>query len=81
MSFSRTVFSKIPIIEMVSPAVKQLRQSQCMVCIFRKPKTGSCGTLIIGETVEWKDEKVRLCGCVTDEKTEFKNQHCPIKKW
>lgn len=81
MSFARTIFSKIPLVELVSPAVQQLRQSQCLVCPFYQSSTGSCGPLVIGKNIEWKNQIVHLCGCVISEKSELKNQHCPIKQW
>lgn len=81
MSFSRTIFSKIPIVELASPAVQQLRQSQCNNCKFFQSQTGSCGPIVVGKNIDHLGENVHLCGCITSEKTEIKNQHCPIKKW
>jgi hypothetical protein len=81
MSLTRTVFSKIPLVKLASIPVQQLRQSQCLKCDFYESKTGSCGPLIIGKVVEYKNKKVKLCGCIISEKSEFKNLHCPIKKW
>jgi len=81
MSFVRTIFSRIPLIELASKSVQQFRESQCVDCPFYKFNTGSCGTLIVGETIEWKNEQVHLCGCIISEKSELKNQHCPIKQW
>jgi hypothetical protein len=61
--------------------------SICQKCKFFKASTASCGTLIIGQTVDLEEnnvthykEKIKLCGCVMPVKTKFRFASCPAHK-
>jgi hypothetical protein len=53
----------------------------CKACKFYKAETGSCGTLIVGQTVTHYRNKVKLCGCVMKWKAKYRFSSCPIGKW
>ena len=68
--------------------IQRERLNTCKKCKFFKPLTSSCGTLIIGETVDPEEnsvthykEKIKLCGCVMPVKTKFRFASCPAHKW
>lgn len=71
----------------VPPKVRDERLSICRDCKFYKPKTGSCGTLVIGNTVIEENAvthykaKIKLCGCRMKWKTKYKFARCPAGKW
>lgn len=70
-----------PLSEKVPDQVKKMRMSKCNSCQFLKPGTGSCGTLLLGDTVQFNFMTVKLCGCVVSLKTEVPSERCPISKW
>jgi hypothetical protein len=53
----------------------------CHACSNFKKSTGSCGKLIVGETIDHNGKKVRLCGCVMYFKTQMKTASCPLGFW
>jgi hypothetical protein len=57
------------------------RLTVCRSCEFYKSSTKSCGTLLIGDAVEYKGEVIELCGCVMPIKTKFPFAKCPANKW
>lgn len=64
------------------------RLKVCQDCKFFKKSTGSCGTLIIGQTVELEENKVthykakiKLCGCKMRWKAKYPFASCPAGKW
>ena len=59
----------------------QERMHICKVCPFYKPKTKSCGTLIVGHTVTINDKKYKLCGCLMEVKSKIAFTRCPLGKW
>ena len=68
--------------------IQRERLSICQKCKFFKASTASCGTLIIGQTVDLEEnnvthykEKIKLCGCVMPVKTKFRFASCPARKW
>jgi hypothetical protein len=74
----------------VQPQVAAQRMKICRSCKWFKPETGSCGTLILGNTVEADAKentvthyrkKIRLCGCVMKVKTKLLTSECPAGKW
>lgn len=74
------------IIPTVHPSVQQERMSVCKACKFFVKSTGSCGTLIVGQSVEPEKvpvyrKKIRLCGCVMKWKTKYRLSSCPAGKW
>lgn len=73
-------------IPIVPPAVFNERIKTCKACKFFKASTGSCGTLIIGETVQPETvthyrNKIKLCGCVMKWKAKYRFSSCPASKW
>ncbi len=74
-----SVFKTLTNDEYASDGIVNFRRSICNGCEFRKG--GFCGTAIVGEIIEHKGQKKRLCGCLTNEKSLLKNQSCSIKKW
>lgn len=64
---------------LASPGIVNFRRAVCNSCEFRK--NGFCGTPILGEWIKYKGEVKKLCGCITNEKTELKNELCPLNKW
>ena len=76
----------------VSSTIQADRITICKGCKYYKPLTRSCGTLLIGGSVDEADvikankvthykRKVRLCGCVMTVKTKYTWASCPIGKW
>jgi hypothetical protein len=75
----------------VPPHIKVQRYSSCMNCKYFVKSTRSCGTLILGGSVDEEDQedqiithrkkKIKLCGCVMPLKTKFAFSSCPIGKW
>ena len=53
----------------------------CRKCKHFVKKTASCGTLILGKTIQHKKKSVKLCGCAMPIKTKLKMGSCPIGKW
>lgn len=72
-------------IEKVSPSVQKQRISICESCPFMQVNklTGirSCGGFLTGGTVDCNGEKKELCGCNVDDKTTYKDDGCPLRKW
>ena len=75
---------------LVSPRVRKNRMTICEGCKFKK-MVGPvlfCGTPIIGNTVEDKENdvrhykrKIKLCGCQMSHKTWYSFAKCPADKW
>lgn len=65
----------------VPPQIKQWRMAQCNACHFLKKSTRSCGTLLLGDTVQHNFMPITLCGCLVNEKTELPGERCPAGKW
>ena len=68
--------------------IQRERLSICKKCKFYNGTFGTCGTPLIGGTVNpeendvtWYKEKIRLCGCFMDVKTKFRFTSCPARKW
>ena len=68
--------------------IQRERLNTCKKCKFFKPLTQSCGTLIVGNTVDPEEnsvthykEKIKLCGCIMPIKTKFVFSSCPAHKW
>jgi hypothetical protein len=68
--------------------IQRERLNICKKCKFYKPLTQSCGTLILGDTVDPEEnsvthykEKIKLCGCIMPIKTKFIFASCPAHKW
>lgn len=60
----------------------------CKKCKFYQSTFGTCGTPLIGGTVEPEEnnvtyykEKIKLCGCFMHLKTKFRFTSCPAHKW
>jgi hypothetical protein len=68
-------------IPIVPPAIFNERIAKCRSCKFFKKETGSCGTLITGQTVTHYRNKIRLCGCVMKWKAKYRFSSCPIGQW
>lgn len=71
-------------------ATRKKRLDLCEGCEYFNKQTSSCGTFLpkkmlqgefIGDEVEHKGRKVRLCGCDMRQKVKFKTARCPINKW
>ncbi len=65
----------------VPPKIFNERLDTCKACKFFKPQTGSCGTLILGDTVTHYRNKIKLCGCVMKWKAKYRLSSCPAGKW
>lgn len=76
----------------VPQTVRQTRLQHCFNCKYYVASTKSCGTVILGGTIDDADipdanvvtyyrKKVRLCGCRMHEKTRYAFATCPIGKW
>lgn len=65
--------------EYASPAIINFRRAQCNTCQFKNGKW--CGKPIVGNFVIHNNKTIKLCGCITNEKTELKNQTCPANRW
>ena len=72
----------------VSPLLQRERLEICKKCKFYNEKFGTCGTPIIGNTVEpeennvtWYKEKIKLCGCFMNHKVKYRFTSCPAGKW
>ena len=68
--------------------IQRERLNTCKKCKFFKSVTQSCGTLLVGNTVEleansvtYYKEKIKLCGCIMPIKTKFVFASCPAHKW
>lgn len=59
----------------------EVRNKICGGCEFRVSHTGSCGTLIIGTSVLVNGKWIKLCGCITNEKSVLADSECDLKKW
>lgn len=49
----------------------------CEECEHFKPKSRTCGTPILGDTIGDK----KTCGCFMDAKTKLSFSRCPFDKW
>lgn len=56
------------------------RKSICEGCEFFSDKR-TCGTLVIGNRVEYKGREYKLCGCFMDAKIKLRAGSCPLGKW
>ena len=72
----------------VPPAIYSHRLDTCTKCKFYKESTQSCGTLILGGSIDELDndvtfyrKKLRLCGCHMPEKAKYSFFSCPAGKW
>lgn len=72
----------------VPHSIKIERLNICKKCKFYQPTFGTCGTPLIGGTVEPEEnnvtyykEKIKLCGCLMELKTKFRFTSCPANKW
>jgi hypothetical protein len=65
----------------VKPEVSAERMRTCKSCKFYKSETQSCGTLLLGDTVTYYRNKIKLCGCIMPIKTKFHMAKCPAGKW
>ena len=68
--------------------IQRERLATCKKCKFYQATFGTCGTPLIGGTVEPEEnnvtyykEKIKLCGCFMDVKTKFRFTSCPANKW
>jgi len=68
--------------------IQRERLNTCKKCKFFKPLTASCGTLLIGGTVDpdensvtYYKEKIKLCGCIMPLKVKFRFTSCPAGRW
>ena len=66
---------------LVESEIAEKRLTLCKKCKHYVKKTASCGTLILGKTIQHKKKKVKLCGCAMPIKTKLKMGSCPIGKW
>jgi len=63
------------------------RLDKCNECPFYVESTKSCGTLVVGATVELpipdsdQFEEIKLCGCIMPIKAKFAFFGCPARKW
>jgi hypothetical protein len=65
----------------VTAETREQRLNTCRSCEHYKSSTGSCGTLVRGETVKKGKKTVKLCGCVMRLKSGLKAAECPVGKW
>ena len=65
----------------VNAQTKSERLAICRACEHYVEATESCGTLILGKTVEHQGEDVKLCGCIMPIKTSLRVGSCPLNKW
>jgi hypothetical protein len=65
----------------VSPEIQALRIRTCEGCPFMNLKSRSCGTYLMGGTVDYMGQKMELCGCNLDDKTTYEDDGCPLYKW
>jgi len=65
----------------VTDKTKLNRRSICDACEFYAKKSGTCGTPILGNKVNYKGNKVKLCGCFMNIKILLKTSSCPIGRW
>jgi len=65
----------------VSDDIRNIRLAKCLNCPFMNKTTRSCGTFLMGGTVEYQGKQMELCGCNVDDKTKYKDDGCPLSKW
>lgn len=65
----------------VNAQTKSERLAICRACEHYVEATESCGTLVIGKTIEHEGEEVNLCGCIMPIKTSLRVGSCPLNKW
>lgn len=61
--------------------IKNDRLAICRNCKHFVSKTQSCGTLLVGNEVKYKNTTKQLCGCIMPIKAHLKIASCPIHKW
>jgi hypothetical protein len=66
---------------LIESEIADTRLEICRACKHFVKKTASCGTLILGKTIQHKKKKIKLCGCAMPIKTKLKIASCPIGKW
>ena len=79
MNIVKTVKGKD--ITKVSPDLYDTRMRICENCPFFNKTTKSCGTLMVGGTVEYEGKEMELCGCHIPTKALYKDDGCPLGKW
>lgn len=57
------------------------RMNLCRNCQYFVKKTGTCGTLALGQRTVYQGRKVKLCGCIMELKTKLRASKCPIDRW
>jgi hypothetical protein len=72
----------------VPPLVQRERIEICKKCKFYNVQFGTCGTPLIGGTVDPEEnsvtyykEKIKLCGCFMSHKVKYRFTSCPASKW
>jgi len=56
----------------------QICREKCKHFVYA---TQSCGELVVGKTVKYKNTTKKLCGCIMPIKAHLKIASCPIHKW
>jgi hypothetical protein len=57
------------------------RLNTCSKCKYFKKSTRTCGTPIKGDTIKYKKQEYKLCGCFMDVKARLRYARCPLNKW
>jgi len=72
----------------VPPVIQRERLEICKKCKWYNHKWGTCGTPLIGGTVDPEEnfvtyykEPVKLCGCFMSHKVKYRFTSCPAHKW
>lgn len=72
----------------VHESVQRERLEICYKCKFYNHKFGTCGTPVIGNSVNppenettFYKEKIKLCGCFMNQKVKWRFTSCPAHKW
>lgn len=66
---------------LVNFKTKESRLVTCRACKHFVAATQSCGELVVGRTVKYKNTTKKLCGCIMPIKAHLKIASCPIHKW
>jgi len=62
-------------------AVRKERLATCKKCKFYNETWGSCGTVIKGDDVQYRNKDYHLCGCIMAVKTGLPWASCSVGKW
>ena len=72
----------------VPPVIQRERLEICKKCKWYNQKWGTCGTPLIGGTVDPEEnfvtyykERIKLCGCFMSHKVKYRFTSCPAHKW